>query len=94
MCDIIRVCNTMLIISLIVGLIVFAVIVNQFKSSEMIITVLVLFVLFLCVLHIYYNNTDSDPQNLYNEDVKKLKKKQQLNDTFDALLNKNNSSLE
>lgn len=84
----------MLIISLIVGLIVFAFIINQFKSSEIVITILVLLVLFLCVLHIYYNNTNSDPQDLYNDNVKKLKKKQQLNETFDALLNKNNSSLE
>nr|UYX49727.1 ORF91 [Darna trima granulovirus] len=84
----------MLAISLIIGLIVFAFLVNKFRSSEIIVTVLVLIVLFFCVLHVYYNNTASDPQDLYTENVKKLKKKQQLNDTFDALLNKNNSSIE
>ncbi|UXX41902.1 hypothetical protein [Psilogramma increta granulovirus] len=84
----------MYVISLIVGLVLFAFIVHQFKSSEIVITFLVLIVLFLCLLHLYYNNTESGPQDLYNENVKKLKRKQQLNDTFDALLNKNNSSLE
>nr|ARX71442.1 hypothetical protein EREL_103 [Erinnyis ello granulovirus]ARX71572.1 hypothetical protein EREL_103 [Erinnyis ello granulovirus]ARX71702.1 hypothetical protein EREL_103 [Erinnyis ello granulovirus]ARX71832.1 hypothetical protein EREL_103 [Erinnyis ello granulovirus]ARX71962.1 hypothetical protein EREL_103 [Erinnyis ello granulovirus] len=84
----------MYVISLIVGLVLFSFIVHQFKSSEIVITFLVLLVLMLCVLHMYYNNTESGPQDLYNENVKRLKKKQQLNDTFDALLNKNNSSLE
>ncbi|QOD40060.1 Maph97 [Matsumuraeses phaseoli granulovirus] len=84
----------MFTISLVLGLIVFAFIVNRFKSSEFIVTLLVLMVLFFCVLHFYYTNTDSDPQDLYNENVKKLKKKQQMNDAFDALLNKNNSSVE
>lgn len=84
----------MLAISLIVGLILFAFVANRFSSSEIVITFLVLVVLFFCILHLYYNNTTSDPQDLYTEDVKKLKKKQQLNDTFDALLNKNNSSIE
>ncbi|AMF83843.1 hypothetical protein AYR72_gp091 [Cnaphalocrocis medinalis granulovirus] len=84
----------MLAISLIIGLVLFAFIVNRFKSSELIVTVLVLIILFFCILHLYYNNTESTPQDVYTNDVKKLKKKQQLNDTFDALLNKNTSSLE
>ncbi|ACZ63577.1 PrGVORF91 [Pieris rapae granulovirus Wuhan] len=84
----------MLAIYLIVGLVLFAFIVNRCRSSELLITILVLIVLFFCILHLYYNNTDSDPQDLYNKNVKKMKKKQQLNDTFDALLNKNTSSIE
>ncbi|AIS92101.1 hypothetical protein [Erinnyis ello granulovirus] len=64
----------MYVISLIVGLVLFSFIVHQFKSSEIVITFLVLLVLMLCVLHMYYNNTESGPQDLYNENVKRLKK--------------------
>ncbi|APO13976.1 ORF94 [Plodia interpunctella granulovirus] len=84
--------GTMMTISLIVGLIVLAFILNRFGGSEVIVTILVLMVLFFCILHYYY--TDSSPENLYNENTKKIKKKQQLTDAFDALLNKNNSSIE
>lgn len=81
-------------ISLLIGLIFFAFIVNRLGGSEIVVTVLVLAIVFLCALHIYYNNTTSDAKDLYNEDTKKIKKKQQLNDTLDALLNKNTSSAE
>ncbi|AAQ21693.1 unknown [Cryptophlebia leucotreta granulovirus] len=82
----------MLTPTLIIGLIVFAFLVNKFNSSELLVTVMVLFVLFFCILNYYYASTESAPQDLYNENVKKMKKKQHLNDAFDALLNKNNSS--
>lgn len=55
---------------------------------------MVLVVLFFCILNYYYSNTESAPQDLYNENVKRMRKKQHLNDAFDALLNKNNSSIE
>ncbi|AEB00380.1 hypothetical protein [Clostera anachoreta granulovirus] len=84
----------MWIVTLIVSLVLFAFIFNKFGGSELLLTILVLLVLFFCVLNVYYNNTESAPHDLYNEDVKKMKKKQQLNDTFDALLNKNTSSSE
>ncbi|AKN80749.1 hypothetical protein [Diatraea saccharalis granulovirus] len=81
-------------ISLVFGLVVFAFIINRFRSSEAIVTALVLIILFFCILHYYYKNAESDPQDLYNENTKKIKRKQQLNDVFDALLNKNQSSLD
>ncbi|AAK70767.1 ORF107 similar to AcMNPV ORF76 [Cydia pomonella granulovirus] len=84
----------MLTATLIIGLIVFAFIVNRFRSSELIVTIMVLVVLFFCILNYYYSNTESAPQDLYNENVKRMRKKQHLNDAFDALLNKNNSSIE
>nr|ANY57489.1 hypothetical protein PhopGVgp100 [Phthorimaea operculella granulovirus]QBH65935.1 hypothetical protein PhopGVgp100 [Phthorimaea operculella granulovirus]QBH66065.1 hypothetical protein PhopGVgp100 [Phthorimaea operculella granulovirus]QBH66195.1 hypothetical protein PhopGVgp100 [Phthorimaea operculella granulovirus]QBH66325.1 hypothetical protein PhopGVgp100 [Phthorimaea operculella granulovirus] len=85
----------MLTISLVVGLVVFAFIINRYTtSSEMIVTMLVLVVLFFCILNYYYSNTDSAPQDLYNDNIRKMKKKQHLNEAFDTLLNKNNSSLD
>jgi hypothetical protein len=85
----------MIAITAVVALVVLAFLLNSsFNGSELIITILVLFVLFFCILHVYYVNTDSSPADLYNENTKKLKRKQNLNDAFDAILNKNNSSLE
>ncbi|AAP85729.1 ORF_92 [Adoxophyes orana granulovirus] len=84
----------MLAISLVIGLVLLAFVLNKCNSTEMLITLIVLLMIFFCALHYFYNNTESDPQQLYTENVRKLKKKQQLNDTFDALLNKNNSSAE
>lgn len=79
----------------IVAFIVLAFLLNKtLYGSEIIVTMLILFVLFFCILNVYYVNTDSAPHDLYNEDTKKAKKKKHLNDVFDAILNKNNSSLE
>ncbi|ABQ52042.1 hypothetical protein SlGVgp099 [Spodoptera litura granulovirus] len=78
-----------------ISFIVLAFLLNKtFSGSEIIITMLILFVLFFCILNVYYVNTESAPQDLYNESTKKMKKKKNLNDTFDAILNKNNSSLD
>lgn len=85
----------MLVLNAIIGLVLLAFLLNQnYTSSEVIVTVLVLVVLFFCVLHTYYGNVESAPQDLYNEETKKLKKKQHLNEAFDAILNKNTSSSE
>ncbi|AAS82639.1 ORF99 [Agrotis segetum granulovirus] len=85
----------MSIITPVIALVVLAFLLNTaFRGSELIITILVLLVLFFCVLHIHYVNNESGPDTLFNEQTKKLKKKQQINDAFDAILNKNNSSLE
>lgn len=85
----------MFAVTAIISLVVLAFLLNStFNGSEMIITILVLLVLFFCILHIYYVNTDSAPTDLYTENTKKLKRKQNLNDAFDAILNKNNSSLD
>lgn len=85
----------MLVLTLIVGLVILAFALHKsFYGSEIIITILVMLVVFFCILNLYYTNTDSDPHDLYNENTKKIKKKQQLNDAFDAILNKNTSSME
>ncbi|AQQ80382.1 ORF115 [Betabaculovirus altermyunipunctae] len=85
----------MIVIIGIVAFIVLAFLLNKtLYGSEIIVTMLVLFVLFFCILNVYYVNTDSAPHDLYTEDTKKAKKKKHLNDVFDAILNKNNSSLE
>ncbi|AJK91767.1 ORF106 [Spodoptera frugiperda granulovirus] len=85
----------MIVVIGIVAFVVLAFLLNKTLSgSEIIITMLILFVLFFCILNVYYVNTDSAPKDLYNEDTKKAKKKKHLNDVFDAILNKNNSSLE
>ena len=79
----------------IVAFVVLAFLLNKsFYGSEIIVTMLILFVLFFCILNVYYVNNDSAPKDLYNEETKKAKKKKHLNDVFDAILNKNNSSLE
>ncbi|ACH69479.1 hypothetical protein D1Q00_gp119 [Trichoplusia ni granulovirus LBIV-12] len=79
----------------IVAFVVLTFLLNKtFYASEIIVTMLILFVLFFCILNVYYVNTDSAPHDLYNEETKKAKKKKHFNDMFDAILNKNNSSLE
>lgn len=79
----------------IVAFLILAFLLNKtFYGSEIIVTMLILFVLFFCILNVYYVNTDSAPKDLYNEETKKAKKKKHLNEVFDAILNKNNSSLE
>lgn len=61
-------------------------------GSEILISILIVFVLFFCILHVYYVNNESGAHDLYTEDTRKMKKRQQLSDAFDAILNKNNSS--
>lgn len=85
----------MIAITAVISLVILAFLLNSsFNGSELIITVLVLIVLFFCILNVYYVNTDSNAKDLYNEETKKMKRKQNLNDAFDAILNKNNSSLD
>ncbi|AAG27389.1 PxORF91 peptide [Plutella xylostella granulovirus] len=76
-----------------IAFIIIALLMNKTAmGSELIITCLILFVLFFCILNVYYVNNEST--DLYTADTKKIKKRQQLSDAFDAILNKNNSSIE
>lgn len=85
----------MIAITAIISLVFLAFLLNSsFNGSELLITILVLIVLFFCILNVYYTNTESNAKDLYNEETKKMKRKQNLSDAFDAILNKNNSSLD
>lgn len=87
-------CYAMIITGAVLFIVVAFLLNKTLSGSGLLITFLVVFVLFFCILNSYYVQADSAPQDLYNEETKRMLKKRQLNDAFDAILNKNQSSLE
>lgn len=60
--------------------------------SKLIFFLLLLFVVFILLLHVYYIEPDSTTADLQTGKSKSIKKKRQLEKAFDAIINKNTSS--
>lgn len=60
--------------------------------SNLVLFVLLLFVVFMVLLHIYYVKPPSDVADLQTDKSKRIKKKRDLEKALDAIINKNTSS--
>ncbi|QEI03601.1 hypothetical protein [Rachiplusia nu nucleopolyhedrovirus] len=62
--------------------------------SNLLLFMLLLFVIFIMLLQIYYLKPESTAADLPTGKAKSIKKKKDLERAFDAILNKNTSSLD
>ncbi|AUA60298.1 ORF67 protein [Operophtera brumata nucleopolyhedrovirus] len=60
--------------------------------SNLIFYILIFFVIFLLLMQVYYIKPESSPAIIDTDISKRIKKKRTLEDTLDAILNKNTSS--
>lgn len=60
--------------------------------SNLLIFLLLTFVVFLVLMHVYCVKPESTPTDLQTDKSKRIKKKRELERAFDAILNKNTSS--
>nr|AJP07628.1 hypothetical protein ORF-69 [Helicoverpa armigera nucleopolyhedrovirus]AJP07764.1 hypothetical protein ORF-69 [Helicoverpa armigera nucleopolyhedrovirus] len=62
--------------------------------STLMFFLLLLFFIFIMMLHVYYIKPDSTPADLQTGKSKSIKKKRELERAFDAIINKNTSSID
>ncbi|AAL01755.1 unknown [Spodoptera litura nucleopolyhedrovirus] len=60
--------------------------------SNLILFVLLLFIIFVALLHVYYVKPASNTTDLQTDKSKRIKKKRDLEKALDAIINKNTSS--